>query len=185
MGEVVPLFKKEVKDLKDYIVLVTVDAKNYKKTNTDIIKYFVKEKKTPGVYVTLNKPYNIVERDLKNNDIDPRLLIFIDGATNIEGKRNKKIKNCLFLGSLEKLSDFSVAIDQAVKAISHDKFLFFDSINTLSIFNNKVIVARFFHYLTSKMREWKVKGIIVSLEEESERNLLDELTQLADSRIDV
>ena len=54
-------FKKEVKGLKDYIVLVTVDAKNYQKSNLEILSLLVNEQNTPGVYVTLNKPFDVEE----------------------------------------------------------------------------------------------------------------------------
>ena len=57
--------------------------------------------------------------------------------------------------------------------------------NTLSIFNKPSTVARFIHFLTGKIREWKVKGIIITLEKETEPSLLDELTQFSDYRIDM
>ena len=185
VSNITSLFKKEVKNLKDYLILITVDVKNYQKTNIEVIKFLINQKKTPGIYVTLNKPHNIIERLLKNNGIDPRVIIFIDGATALSSKKNKKEKNCLFIGSPEKLSDISVAMDQAVKALPKEKFVFFDSINTLTIFNNPATVARFTHYLVGKMREWKIKGIIITLEKEADKSLLDQLTQLSDSRIDI
>lgn len=185
MKDIIASFKKKIKDYNDYLVLVTAQAKDYQDTKVKLIRFLIEEKKFPGIYVSLNKPYDIVERSLKKEGIDPRVIIFIDGATHIKGKDNKRKDNCLFIGSPEKLSDISVAMDQAVKAMPDEKFVFFDSINTLSIFNNKNTVARFIHYLTGKMREWKVKGIIMSLEDWSEKLILDELTQLSDARIDI
>lgn len=182
MLEVKETFKKEVKSLKDFILLITVDAKNYQKTVIDVIKFLVNEQNIPGVYVTLNKPYEIMQRTLANNNIDTRLIIFIDVASRTEAK---KVENCLYIGSPEKLSDMSVAMDQAIKALPDDKFLIFDSLNTLSIFNKQATVARFVHFLTGKMREWKVKGVIITLEKETEQFLLDELTQFSDARIDI
>ena len=80
----------------------------------------------------------------------------------------------------------SVAMDQAVKSLNTpEKFLIFDSLNTLAIFNKPSTVARFIHFLTGKMREWKVKGIIITLEKETDETLLDELTQFSDVRVDV
>lgn len=183
MLEVKETFKNEFKSLKDYILLVTVDAKNYQKAVIDIVRLLVNEQNVPGVYVTLNKPYEIVQRTFTNNNIDTRLLIFIDVASRTEPK---KVDNCLYIGSPEKLSDISVAMDQAVKAIStEEKFLIFDSLNTLSIFNKPATVARFIHFLTAKLREWKIKGIIITLEKETEEPLLDELTQFSDGRVDI
>ena len=182
MLEVKETFKKEVKSLKDFILLITVDAKNYQKTVIDVIKSLVNEQNIPGVYVTLNKPFEIMQRTLASNNIDTRLIIFIDAASRTEAK---KVENCLYIGSPEKLSDMSVAMDQAIKALPIEKFLIFDSLNTLSIFNKQATVARFVHFLTGKMREWKVKGVIITLEKETEQFLLDELTQFSDARIDI
>ncbi|MBS3100570.1 hypothetical protein J4204_00370 [Candidatus Woesearchaeota archaeon] len=182
MLELKESFKKEVKSLKDYILLIAVDAKSYQKTVIDATKFLVNEQNIPGVYVTLNKPYEIMQRALSSNGIDTRLLIFIDATSRTEAK---KVGNCLYIGSPEKLSDMSVAMDQAIKALPGDKFLIFDSLNTLLIFNKPATVARFIHFLTGKMREWKVKGIIVTLEKETEQVLLDELTQFSDARIDI
>ena len=184
MLEVKELFTKEIKNLKDYVILITVDAKNYQSVSIDILRFLVNEQGIPGVYVTLNKPYEIIMRNLKNNSIDPRLLIFIDAASKSE--QAKKVDSCLCIGSPEELSDISVAMDQAVKALpTSDKFLIFDSLNTLSIFNKPATVARFIHFLSSKMREWKIKGIIITLEKETDQSLLDELTQFSDARIDL
>lgn len=181
MLELKETFKKEVKSLKDYILLITVDAKSYQKTAIDVVK-FLSEQNIPGVYVTLNKPYEIIQRALANNGVDTRLIIFIDAASRTDAK---KIENCLYIGSLEKLSDLSVAMDQAVKALPEDRFLIFDSLNTLAIFNKPATMARFVHFLTGKMREWKTKGIIITLEKETEPALLDELTQFSDARVDL
>ncbi len=183
MLELKESFKKEVNGLNDYILLVTADAKSYQKTIIDVVKFLVNEQNIPGVYVTLNKPYEIMQRNFASSGIDTRLIIFIDAASRIDG--SKKIDNCLYIGSPEKLSDMSVAMDQAIKALpTAKKFLIFDSLNTLSIFNKPATVARFVHFLTSKMREWKIKGIIITLEKETEPALLDELTQFSDMRID-
>jgi len=184
MLEVKEIFKKEVQNLKNYIILITVDAKKYQKATVDVIKFLVNDQNSPGVYVTLNKPYDVIQRILTANNVDPRLIIFIDATSSTEG--TKKVEKCLYIGSPEKLSDMSVAMDQAIKALpTDDKFLVFDSLNTLSIFNKPGTVARFIHFLTGKMREWKIKGVIITLEKETEQDLLDELTQFSDARIDL
>ncbi len=176
-------YKKEMKELKDYILLITSDAKSYQETAIEILKVLINEQHVPGVYVTLNKPYEIIQRMLSGNGIDPRLVIFIDATSRVQD--TKKAENALCVGSPEKLSDISVAMDQAIKALNREeKFLIFDSLNTLAIFNKPATVARFVHFLSGKMREWKVKGIILTLEKETEQALLDEITQFSDSRID-
>ena len=183
MAEAKALFQKEVKNLNDYVILVIVDAKKYQKTNLELIKFLVNEEKTPGVYVTLNKPYEIMLRTFQNENIDTRLIIFIDAVSGQTGKK----KNCLYIGSPEKLSDISVAMDQAVQALpTKEKFIFFDSINTLQIFNKPGTVARFVYFLASKIRGWKVKGVIISVKKgQNEEPLTNELIQFCDSVIEL
>lgn len=171
--------------LKDYIALVLVDAKNYQKKCIDLIKKLTEKENIPGVYVTLNKPFEIMQRILESEGIDTRKIIFIDGITQTAGGKIEKTHNCLYIGSPEKLGDIGMALDQAVSSIpSDEKFVFFDSLSTLLMYNRSGTVGIFSHFLTGKMRVWKVKGIIISLEKESDEVLINELTQFCDVTLD-
>ncbi|MBU1111660.1 MAG: ATPase domain-containing protein [archaeon] len=171
--------------LDEYVVIAKVGSKKYHETNLKIIEYLTKKEKTPGVYVTLNRPFKTVKKDLKAKGVDTNLIIFIDAITKTTGE-TKKTKECLFLGSPENLSDISFAMDQAVMALpKKKKFVFFDSLSTLLIYNKVPTVAKFIHFLASKMRTWKVKGIIISLKKESDKELIDELTQFCDDVLDM
>lgn len=175
-------FKKQLKEMKEYVALATVDSQNYQKINIDLIKTLVNEQNTPGVYVTLNKPFKTLKTLFDNVSINTKLIIFIDAVT--ETPRIEKTKDCLYIGNPEKLSDLSIAMDQAVRAIpSDEKFVFFDSLSTLLIYNNPNTIAKFIHFLSTKMREWKVKGIIISLER-GNKELIDKLTQFCDLSLD-
>lgn len=179
-------FQSELKDLKEYIALATVDAKNYQETNIKIIKHLTQHDNIPGVYVTLNKPFSTLLSLFEKKGVDTRLIIFIDAVTKISGGELEKKDNCLFIGNPENLSDISVAMDQAVRAIrGKEKFLFFDSLSTLLVYNKATTVARFIHFLASKMRAWQVKGIIISLRKESDQELINELSQIVDVLIDL
>ncbi len=178
-------FKKGVKGLQDYIVLAAADARKYQSARQDILRQLTLDEKLPGVYVALNKPYDIVLRELGKDKVDTRTIIFIDCITKTESGSKTKLENCIFINSPEKLTDIFVAMDQAVNSItSKEKFVFFDSINTLLLFNQQATVIRFAHQLVVKMRSWKVKGIIMTIEREAESELLDEITPFCDLRID-
>ena len=178
-------FKEKVKDLKKYIALATVSAKNYQKTNMDIIRHLTDDEHIPGVYVTLNKPFDTIEGIFKKEKIDAEMVIFIDAVTKTAGGKIEKTKTCLFIGSPDNLSDISIAMDQAVSSLpSKERFVFFDSLSTLLIYNNIETVARFIHFLAGKMRVWAVKGIIVSLRKEKDQELIDELMQFCDVTLD-
>lgn len=178
-------FKRQIKDLKAYIAIATIKAKDYQKTNLEIVKELTQDENIPGVYVTLNKPFETMEKVFKKNGIDTDIIIFIDAVTKTAGGKIEKKGRCLFIGSPENLSDISMAMDQAVRALpSNERFVFFDSLSTLLIYNSTSTVARFIHFLAGKMRIWKVKGIIVSLQKEKDKELIDELTQFCDITLD-
>ena len=172
---------EKLKDMRNSVILATVSAKDYQKINTLLIKYLIKDMGMPGVYVTLNKPYSTVKDLLNRAKIDTRLIIFIDVITKTSGGKIKKTKECLYIGTPENLSDLSLSMDQAVTSLpGKEKFLFFDSLNTLLIYNDVKTVARFIHFLSGKMRVWRVKGIIVSLQKKGNEDLINELTQFCD-----
>jgi hypothetical protein len=176
---------KGIKNLKEFVVLAKIDAHNYQEINLEIIKHFTEFRKVPGVYVTLNKPFKTLEGFLESKEIDPRMIIFIDAVTKTSGGEVEKQENCLYIGSPQDLSDISLAMDQAVMAItSKVKFVFFDSLDTLLLYNQPGTVARFIHFLAGKMRTWQVEGIIVSLRKESNQELIDELMQFCDITLD-
>ncbi len=186
MAKVEEEFKKKLKGLKEYVALATVDAKSYQKTNLNIVKHLITDKNIPGVYVTLNKPFENMEKIFRKEKIDTDMMIFIDAVTKTSGGKAEKTDKCLFIGSPENLSDISIAMDQAVTSLpSKGKFVFFDSLSTLLLYNNIETVARFIHFLAGKMRVWKVEGVIVSLRKEKDKELIDELTQFCDAILDL
>lgn len=172
---------EKLRSSKDYVALATIKARDCQTTNIEIITYLTEEEKVPGVYVALNKPFSYMESKLKESGVNTDAIVFIDAVTKTAGGNVEKTPKCLFIGSPENLSDISMAMDQAVQAISGEqKFLFFDSLDTLLLYNKPATVAQFIHFLSGKMRVWKVKGIIVSLSKESNKELIDNLMQFCD-----
>ncbi|MBT4539471.1 hypothetical protein HOC32_04255 [Candidatus Woesearchaeota archaeon] len=166
--------------LKDYVALAVVNAETYQDTNTNIIKELIGAN-IPGVYVTLNRPYKNIKKTFSEKNIDTSNVIFIDAVTKTSSGEIKKKADCLYIGNPKNLSDISIAMDQAIMAIpAKDKFLFFDSLSTLLLYNEVNVVARFVHFLSGKMRIWQVKGIIISLRREKDKELIEELKTFCD-----
>ncbi|MFH1285869.1 MAG: ATPase domain-containing protein [Candidatus Micrarchaeota archaeon] len=175
------LLQDKIQDQKNFIALITVGAREYQNTNNEILRYLVNDKKMPGVYVTINKPFATMKRILGDSGVDTRMIIFIDMITKIAGSETQKTSECLFLAGPERLSSLSIALSEAVSAIpSKEKFIFFDSISTLLLYNNTGTVAKFAHFLTSKMRVWNVEGIFLSLENESDAELISQISSFSD-----
>ena len=145
-----------------------------------LIKELTKEK-VPGVYVTLNKPYQTLKKNFDKEKIDSRFVIFIDAVTKTAGGRMEKTKDCLFIGNPKHLSEISIAMDQAIMAIPQkNKFLLFDSLSTLVLYNDVNVVVRFVHFLSGKLRLWEAKGVIISLRRKEDEELINRLREFCD-----
>jgi len=174
-----------LKGMKDYVALAIVSGEKFQETNLKIVAELV-ENGIPGVYVTLNRPYENVKKQLGSKKVDLTKIIFIDAVTKTGSGRIEKTPNCLFIGSPQNLSDMSIAMDQAIMAIpTKDKFLFFDSLSTLLLYNEVGVVAKFVHFLSGKMRVWKVRGIIISLRQKKDKELIEELREFCDMIINL
>jgi KaiC/GvpD/RAD55 family RecA-like ATPase len=176
---------KKLEGMDDYVALAVIDADKYQKANIQIVSELVRNG-TPGVYVTLNRPYENVKRLLSKEKVDTDQIIFIDGVTKTAGAKIEKKEDCLYIGNPKNLSDISISMDQAIMAIpSKDKFMFFDSLSTLLLYNDVRVVAKFVHFISGKMRVWKVKGIIISLRRDKDKELIDELKGFCDVVLDI
>ncbi|MBN2488051.1 MAG: hypothetical protein JXA98_03395 [Methanosarcinaceae archaeon] len=165
------------------ITLVLTTPRNYNAANVALTEYLVNTRGTPGVYVTLNKPYSAMKRTLEDK-VDLRMLLFIDAITKSTGGKIEKNDECLYLDTMQNLTDLGVAIDQAIRAIpSQDKFLLFDSLSTLLIYSQEGSASKFIHFLTGKMRAFAVNGILLSLLRGEDDEFLSQLSMFCDKTI--
>lgn len=165
------------------ISLVLTNAKKYNETNISLADYMINTKGIPGVYVTLNKPYHTMKKNLEKV-IDLRMLIFIDAITKSTGGKIENPGECLYLDSIQNLTDLGIAIDQAIRAIPNDdKFIIFDSLSTLLVYSQAGSVSKFIHFLTGKVRALGVSGILLSLAYGEEDEFLSQLSMFCDNTI--
>lgn len=177
---------KEVEELADNpIAAFLVPNKLYSNTNIALLKALANTKKLSGIYITVNKPYESIITLLQKNAVNVSSLFFIDLVTKLTEEQPNRIDNCLFMESPESLTDLSIALGEAVNSIPGEKFIFLDTLSTLLIYNKAETVTKFAHFLTSKIRKWGVKGIIISLVKETKPELQAALAQFCDKVVDL
>ena len=181
------LSKKLIEELGDEFIpslsLVLTSSRDYNKTNIALAEYLVNTIGIPGVYVTLNKPYMSMKTVLQDK-IDLRMIIFIDVITKSTGGKVIDEDNCLYLDNIQNLSDLGIAIDRALEAIPGDKkFLLFDSLATLEIYNKVETVLKFIYFLSGKIRSKGINGILLSLERTSDDDMLSQLSMFCDQTV--
>src|SRR5574341_680913 len=77
------------------ITLVTSAAPRYTEVSLSLIKYLVNNKKFPGIYVTVNRPYESMKQMLEKT-VDLRYLVFIDGSSSAAPTSVDKDKKDLY-----------------------------------------------------------------------------------------
>lgn len=181
-------FEEAVEDILEDggITLVVTDAENYMEDNRRIIRR-VTASGLPGIYLTVNKPYGVMREYLEGVDVDTSRIFFIDAVSQEAGIDTAATDedNVMFLESPRHLTDISIVLGEANKQFDGKKFVFFDSMSILSIYNDPEMVSKFAHYLTGKLRSWDVVGIIISVHDDMDDRLLTRLHQFCDTRIDL
>nr|MCK4929768.1 hypothetical protein [Nanoarchaeota archaeon] len=113
-------------------------------------------KKTPGVYVSLNKTQKSTEDILKENRINTNKLFFIDCVTS------EKTRDDVLHVAPDQLDLLSSAINTFIKDIKGEKFLIIDALSTLLIYNDENKVAQFVKKITEYASQNDVKVIAFS-----------------------
>lgn len=177
--------EKELANLpKHFIVLVVSSSTNYLKINLELLKILLNEKKQSGIYINVSRGYENISEMMISNFIDISRLFFIDCVTLSSGFKPVKKDSCLYLNSPSDLTEVSIALDQIVQKIpTEERFLFLDSLSALLIYNSPNITSKFAHFLTVKLRQWKITGILITLEKETDEKLISLLSQFADKII--
>lgn len=168
------------------ITLVKTNASDYQDVNFRIMDRLVNDKGIPGLYVTVNKPYKTIEKLLDERELDSSRIFFIDAITKKERDETRDANNVVFIESPQRLTDLSIAIKEAVESMpDKEKFLFFDSISMLTTYSDSTTVAKFAHYLTTNIREWDIAGVIISVSDTDDDEVVSRLTQFCDHLIEV
>jgi hypothetical protein len=177
--------EKELENLPENFILgVVMPSDNYEDVNMHLLSHLINRKKASGSYVSISKPYNHIVDLLKSKDINTDNIHFIDCISKGLGGKICVGDKCVFVDSPSHLTDLSVALHEFFTS-SGDKnrFVYIDSLSTLSIHNNLDSVLKFVHYVTGKMRIFGFNGIMLSLHEETDKKLISELGQFCDKVI--
>ncbi len=171
---------KEIDD--NELVLLIVPGDKVDNVNREILKYFVNKKKAICIYTTFTKPYKIIVNHLKKEGIDVDKVFLIDCVTPVteidEIVGNSRAIFC----QPNSLTNISISITTALKNMPREKnrILILDTISTLMLYNSKNTVVKFIHHLIGEIRKYNVKSFIFTLDEESDKSIISEVSRFCD-----
>lgn len=177
--------EEEIKDLpEDSIILLETSAENLFETSNISLKLF-SDRNDTGIVVSSNRPYSNLLNIYKKNNIDVSKMFILDCVSkNLNGHKDD-VKNVLFMENVSSLTDISLSIHDKISLNNGRKFVFFDSINTMLIHNQPYVFARFVHSILTKMRLKGVGGVLIALEDKTNREIRAEIAQLCDKVIKI
>ncbi|MGA2791756.1 MAG: adenylate/guanylate cyclase domain-containing protein [Candidatus Bathyarchaeia archaeon] len=173
---------KELEGLENPVVLGLMDPIRYQESVLRLMRYFT-SRSPRGVYVTLNKPYATLLKSFDRAGIPADSVFFVDAITDVPSVEEDATHACV--GSGVDLSTLGVCISKAVKQIKEDRFLLLDSLSTLLIYYDANAVVKFAHLLTEKMRSWNSSGSLITVETNSERDLVSQLSPFCDKVVKI
>lgn len=141
-----------------------VPEEKYFDVNLETVKILVNNKNYSGLYISLHRPYKNLVSLLKGRGIDTDKLLFIDAASSQAAVKEKDTKKCTYISK-------DLNIDELVKAIyrmtpnikGEEKFLFLDSITTLTLYQPLSETLRFAEFLSRTLTKKEVNGVIVNV----------------------
>ena len=134
------------------------------------------------IYVSLNRPYEPLTKNLKSKGMNIDKILFIDAISRSAGQEVKDANNCIYLDSAGALTTISITINKAIKTGKFDGLLF-DSLSTLLIYNSKGAIVKFVQSLINNTKKKNITAIFTVLKGDAEKGLLDELGMFADKVI--
>ena len=91
--------------------------------------------------------------------------------------------NVLHLENAPALTDISLALTETLDALKGKKIIFVDSITSMLIHNKPDVFARFIHSVLTKARLGGIGCLLVSLSDQTDREVRAEIAQLCDKVI--
>jgi archaellum biogenesis ATPase FlaH len=165
---------------KDFLALLILPREHYEDLNMKLLKYFIAEKKQQGAYLAMNRPYATLVKRMKKFNVDSSRLLFIDCIS----KSNPAAHNCVFLRSIESLTHIGICLEPVYKNNAMS-FVVIDSLDALAIYHKPALVVKFARSIMERAVEHHTSGVLLGIHEDTDKQIIDELSMVVDKVIDV
>ena len=164
---------------KDQIYVLFFEAATYSQEMLDLMRQ-IQDKKV--AYVSLNKTYSTILKDLKRKSIKHENFFVIDTRSEkIETLDDTKVHNVCFLSSPAALTELSITISHVLKT-NHFDYIIFDSLSTLLIYDKETRggIVKFTTTLMNKIKGYNIKAIFTAIEDHRNSFLVEEACAFSD-----
>lgn len=164
------------------VVLVLVPNRTYYERVMDITRT-ISLLNERVCYVTLNRPYKTLLKDFEENKIDTSRFFFVDCVTK-KVKMEEGNEQVIYVSSPKALTEMSIVMKKVLEAGKIETTIF-DSLSTLLVYEDPHVIIKFAHSVISMFRTLGSKGILISLKEDMESELIKDLNMFVDEVVEI
>jgi archaellum biogenesis ATPase FlaH len=138
------------------------------------------------MYVTSTRPARAIINRLRGERIPVDNMYFVDCISYTVGGTAERSDKIAYIESPTLLETIMLKIFWLLKRTPGDKkFVFFDSINTLSIYNEQKILSEFLHILVNKLRAQDIFTVVLLVGEQTPKEVESMLRLVCDETVDL
>ncbi len=148
-------------DKHGVIIMMELPINAYFEMNSSTIKLLT-DQGFQGIYISFQRPFKNILSFFESAGIDTSTLLFIDAASALSGEKQLQDPRCVHVSE-------EIDIDELVKAIylslprlkSQKKFIFIDSLTTISLYKPLSQIMRFSEFLMRTVRKENEENVIL------------------------
>ncbi|MEI7961245.1 MAG: hypothetical protein WCI04_02820 [archaeon] len=164
---------------KAYSIILLLPRAQHELRYLRLAKYFA-DNKLPGIYLTLNKGISEILNLMHAQNINTDKITFIDAVTRMSDGVEVENDKFIYLESPDDMTELNRESDNAISAMKKGEgFFIIDSVTTLLVYNKAVIVEKFLHRLSQKIKNSELQGIFLAADS-TDKETLDTISQFCD-----
>jgi hypothetical protein len=138
--------------------LISLKAEDLQDEINCMLDNLIKKQELTCIYVSLNKPYQILKKNLENQKYNLKKFFFVDAV----GKNGEKIENVMYVPDSRALTQIDMAVTQIAQIVQDNGFVLIDSLEGLNIGNSPTTLAGFIRTMISKLAKYNSKLILLT-----------------------
>ena len=170
--------KKQLGELPDTTVLyLNTDTKDYYRAMLGTIDFLVNTLGYGGVYVSSTSPVSDIKIQMEASGIPTGDIHFVDSVVYLVGGKTDDDQTS-YVESPSMLETIMLKLDWQLRQVrTEEKFVFFDSINGLVVYNEERLIMEFIHVFANNMRLSDIYTVLISVNEQTPEKI-DSLLRL-------
>ncbi|QQG40072.1 MAG: hypothetical protein HYS81_01530 [Candidatus Aenigmatarchaeota archaeon] len=142
------------------VIMTELPTDVYLDKATDVVKFFVGQGFS-GVYVSFQRPFKNLSSFFKKKAIKNDRIYVVDAASACSGADAHEAKTCVPVSEEVEIDELVRAIYTSLDKLDGKKFIFVDSLTTMTLHKPLSDTMRFSDFLIRTVRKGEVKEVVL------------------------